>query len=121
MADNSDDPFAPQDGTIIRPRPGAGRRGGNAPDTAGVTAAAAAAPPPLQSSRAASFSSPPLQGGGGSGVGALSDFIGTSGNPILQAAAPLLILAAKLQTSVQQANIATLRQQAVHEVRSMED
>jgi type VI secretion system protein ImpK len=58
------------------------------------------------------------------GVGSsasLADFMSGSGNPILQAAAPLLTLASRLQTVVQQANLSTLRQQAVHEIRTLED
>jgi type VI secretion system protein ImpK len=112
MGDNRDDPFAPQDGTIIRPRPGAGRR------TPEGTASSMppASPPPAPSGAVPGFSQPP-----GGATQALADFVGAGGNPILQAAAPLLMLAAKLQTGVQQANIGTLRQQAVHEIRALEE
>jgi type VI secretion system protein ImpK len=51
----------------------------------------------------------------------LSDFLVGARNPIVQAAAPLLTLGARLSTAVQQANIATLRQQAVQEVRAFEE
>ena len=111
MAESTDDPFAPPpDGTILRPRPGAGRRGQPASSPAGPVASGATTglgPPPVQPSLGASQS--------------LDEFVAASGNAILQAAAPLLMLATKLQTSVQQANINTLRQQAVHEIRALEE
>ena len=113
MADNPDDPFAPQDGTILRPQPGAGRRAG----TPGQVSGSGSASPFPQPSHGPSISIGQAPGGTSQ---SLADFVGGSGNPILQAAAPLLILAAKLQTSVQQANINTLRQQAVHEIRALE-
>ncbi|MGH8137948.1 MAG: type IVB secretion system protein IcmH/DotU [Steroidobacteraceae bacterium] len=108
---NSDDPFAPRDGTIMRPRPGAGRR--SAPETAVGPGAAPQGP---------RYSAPnaPLQAFSGSSA-ALSDFIVGARNPIIQSAAPLLTLASRLGTSVQQANIGTLRQQAVAEIRAFED
>jgi type VI secretion system protein ImpK len=52
---------------------------------------------------------------------ALSDFVSQTRNPILQAAAPLLTLAARLASSVIQANVQTLRAQAVHEIRTFEE
>jgi type VI secretion system protein ImpK len=112
MADhNSDDPFAPRDGTVLRPRPGAGRRSGTETSVGaglGQPAPRVVIPHPQQTS----FS-------GASGN--LSDFLAGARNPIIQAAAPLLTLGARLSTAVQQANIATLRQQAVQEVRAFED
>jgi type VI secretion system protein ImpK len=118
MADNnSDDPFAPRDGTIMRPRPGAGRRSsqetslGASSGTSFGTAAGAPAPRMIVPS-APTYS--------GSNVN-LADFIVGSRNAILQSAAPLLTLASRLATAVHQANIATLRQQAVQEVRAFED
>src|SRR5262245_49012971 len=102
MGDNSsDDPFAPRDGTIIRPRPGAGRRS----PTDGPPPAAGSTPPP---SRSPSVAAQNFAGGGA--TVSLDEFVGTGGNPLLQAAAPLLMLASRLQSVVQQANLATLRQ-----------
>jgi len=110
---NSDDPFAPRDGTVLRPRPGAGRRAGG-PEPA-TQAPAAGSPAPRFAT--AGGSSAQLSGGNAN----LADFIVGARNPILQAAAPLLMLASRLGTAVQQANIATLRQQAVQEVRAFEE
>ncbi len=106
---NSDDPFAPRDGTVLRPRPGAGRRTGGETSVGspfGQPAPRTVIPP----------QTPHAPTGGN-----LSDFLSGARNPIVQAAAPLLTLGARLATVVQQANIATLRQQAIQEVRSFEE
>jgi type VI secretion system protein ImpK len=112
MADhNSDDPFAPRDGTVLRPRPGAGRRPGTEPSVGagfGQPAPRVVIPHGQQTSFSGSSDN-------------LSDFLVGARNPIIQAAAPLLTLGARLSTAVQQANIATLRQQAVQEIRAFED
>jgi type VI secretion system protein ImpK len=91
---NSDDPFALPEGTIIRPRPGAGRRGNAQP-----AVRPAPAPVPAVESDAS-----------------LADFIGGTDNPILQSAAPLLLLVTKLSGGSM-----TLRQQTVQEMRAFED
>ncbi len=103
MADhNSDDPFAPRDGTVLRPRPGAGRRSGS--ETTFGSTFATPSPRTVLPGTTTSFS--------GSSSN-LADFLVGARNPIIQAAAPLLTLGARLATAVQHANIATLRQQAV--------
>ena len=117
---NSDDPFALPEGTILRPRPGgAGRR------TAAQTTLRPAVP------GASSSQGPAFPGLGsvdpdssaaaaGAGGASLSDFSTGTDNPILQSAAPLLLLVARLG-AVQQASTTTLRQQAVQEIRVSED
>jgi type VI secretion system protein ImpK len=107
---HSDDPFAPRDGTVMRPRPGAGRRLGS--ETLVGSNLGQLTP------RTALPGSTTMYSGSG---GNLADFLVGARNPIIQAAAPLLTLGARLSTSVQQANIATLRQQAVQEVRAFEE
>ena len=117
---NSDDPFALPEGTILRPRPGgAGRRTAAQPTLRPAV-------PGTSSSLGLPFagvvsvdpdSSPALGGAGGA---SLSDFITGTDNPILQSAAPLLLLVARLG-AVQQASTTTLRQQAVQEIRVSED
>jgi len=105
-----DDPFAPREGTVLRPRPGAGRR--EAPGGAGGGMPPSGRPP----------GPPPRQPPGPSGpaVG-LEEFLAGARNPIVEAAAPLLTLAARLGASVQQVNIGTLRQQAVQEIRAFDE
>src|SRR6266571_1323706 len=111
MADqNSDDPFAPPDGTVMRPRPGAGRR--SASETSVGSSFGQPAPRTVLPNAPPSFS--------GSSAN-LSEFLTGARNPIIQAGAPLLTLGARLSTAVNQANIATLRQQAVQEVRAFEE
>ena len=107
---NSDDPFAPRDGTVMRPRPGAGRRSGS--ETVMGSSLGQPAPRVVLPGSATAYTGT---------SGNLSDFLAGARNPIIQAGAPLLTLGARLSTAVQQANIATLRQQAVHEVRAFED
>jgi len=106
---SSDDPFAPRDGTILRPRPGAGRRIG------GETLVGVSSGQPPRTL-------PPSQAGYTPPVNlSLTEFLAGARNPGVQAAAPLLTLGARLSASVQQANIATLRQQAIQEIRAAED
>jgi type VI secretion system protein ImpK len=119
---NSDDPFAPpRDGTIMRPRPGAGRR--SAPETAFRATPVGMSPGSGAGAFGPGFSVPlPSMTAGGSGSSAsIADFIIGARNPIVQAAAPLLTLGSRFATSVQQANIGTLRQQAAQEIRAFED
>ena len=118
---NSDDPFGLPEGTILRPRPGGvGRRVAAQSNTAAQPILRPAAP-------GASF---PLQGSvfpGATeglampGAGAsLDDFVAGTDNPLLQSAAPLLLLVARLG-AVQQVTSTTLRSQAVQEIRACED
>jgi len=102
-AGDRDDPFAaPRDGTVLRPRPGAGRHsrepfvspqsGGAAPERRGETSAAR-----------------------------LGDFAVEGANPLLQAATPLLALAGRLRSTLSHPDIAGLRRQTLEEIRRFED
>lgn len=101
--DNTDDPFAPRDATVFRPRPGAGKRGSE--PAGGVQVQRAAMPPPGRA---------PL-------AGAIRDFSAAGLNPLLQAASPLLILMGRLRTSLSNPDIAGLRRQALEQVRDFEE
>ncbi|HEY4366077.1 MAG TPA: type IVB secretion system protein IcmH/DotU [Steroidobacteraceae bacterium] len=109
MANDFDDPFAPADGTVMRPRPGGARRPAaeSRPDAARPTA-----PRSGQEQRPASA---------GNGNLAVADFIGGGRNPILQAAAPLIAVASRLQSTVANADVAALRAQAMQDVRQFDD
>src|ERR1700712_5775228 len=86
MADqNSDDPFAPPDGTVMRPRPGAGRR------TGGGTMGA----PATGQSASRTYAASQTSYTGTTSVN-LTEFLAGARNPIVQAAAPLLTLGARL-------------------------
>src|SRR5262245_31343537 len=107
MANDFDDPFAPADGTILRPKPG-GRRGPAEPSRPDAPRAA----PRVQDSA-------PMPAG--SGNLAVSDFLAGGRNPIVQAATPLIVIASRLQSNVAQADPASLRAQAMQEVRTFDD
>ncbi len=107
MANDFDDPFAPADGTVMRPRPGGARR------PAGDVGQRPAAPPPRGGQE---YAPPPSAGNL-----VASDFISGSGNPILQAAGPLIAVASRLQSTVANADINALRSQAMQDVRQFDD
>jgi type VI secretion system protein ImpK len=94
-----DDPFNRPDGTVLRPRPGAGRRGGGEAGRARPPAAADWDQIPAS-----------LQGNLGFGL-----------NPLVQAASPLLLLAGRLRGSLSPLDVAGLRRHALEEVRRFED
>lgn len=104
MANDFDDPFAPADGTILRPRPGGARR----PTEQRVDNARPPRPPaPAPVTSASNL--------------AVADFLSGGSNPILQAAAPLITIASRLQWSVAQADVPALRAQAMQEVRAFDE
>ena len=98
MAD-IDDPFNRPDGTVLRPRPGAGRRGA-------AEAGRARSPMPAESDPFP----PSLLGTLGFGL-----------NPLVQAASPLLLLAGRLRGSLSPVDVAGLRKHALDEVRRFEE
>src|SRR5262245_56800351 len=120
---NSDDPFAPSDATILRPRSGAARRPTPAP-------ASGAQPPPQQPPPPPSYQqapTPPLPRHSAApqapaaGPAGFNEFLLTGINPLVQAAIPLLMLAGRLRGQVAQADIEALRRQTHQEVRSFEE
>lgn len=95
-----DDPFRPSDATVLRPRPGAGRRGGAEPPRPGPSSSGA---------EAAALADPAL------------DDLGTGLNPLLRAASPLLLLAGRLRGTVSAADVGGLRRHALDEIRRFEE
>ncbi len=97
-----DDPFAPKDATIIRPRAGGSRRGGSDPSSPvrGVPA------------RAGRADLPPVT---------LPEMLGSGLNPLLQAASPLLLMAGQLRHTPTATDVAGLRRQVLDEIRRFED
>lgn len=96
-----DDPFKPSDATILRPRPGAGRRGLS--DVASPLRPASAAagytdviPPPAVA-------------------------LGTGLNPLVQAASPLLLLAGQLRGTLSAPDVIGLRRHVLDEIRRFEE
>lgn len=98
-----DDPFKPSDSTVMRPRPGAGRRG--TPD--------AAPPPPMRPLVPPAPRADPLPE-------AAFQFLGTGLNPLVRAASPLLLLAGQLRGSLSSPDVSVLRRHALDEIRRFE-
>ncbi|HEY6642858.1 type IVB secretion system protein IcmH/DotU [Povalibacter sp.] len=107
MANDFDDPFAPADGTVMRPRPGGPRR--PAPEAQNQARPA----PPRGGQEYGPAPTP--------GNLAVQDFISGGRNPILQAAGPLLSVASRLQSTVANADITALRTQAMQDVRQFDE
>ena len=99
MAD-IDDPFNRPDATVLRPRPGAGRRGGGE---------AGRVRPPV-----APAESEPISA-------SLQASLGFGLNPLVQAASPLLLLAGRLRGSLSPVDVDGLRRHALDEVRRFEE
>ncbi|HEY1305487.1 MAG TPA: type IVB secretion system protein IcmH/DotU [Vicinamibacterales bacterium] len=102
-----DDPFKPSDATVLRPRPGAGRRGGGDP-----------LPPPSRP--------PGVPPGGGAGytepiAASTRDLLGVGLNPLVQAASPLLMLAGQMRGTLSAPEVGDLRRHALEEIRRFEE
>jgi type VI secretion system protein ImpK len=126
--DKQDDSLTPRDVTILRPRPGVGRRPAPAPASSGAPVpaqppvhapapmhapAVASTPTPISAARP---SNPALQASSAS----LSEFASGGVNPLLQAAVPLLVLAGRLRGQIGNADIESLHRQAIAEIATFE-
>jgi type VI secretion system protein ImpK len=98
-----DDPFRSRDATVLRPRPGAGRRGGN--DASPVRPSYASGP--------AAHQPQPLSANE-------REALGIGLNPLVQAASPLLLLAGRMRGTLQ-GDVASLRREAHEEMRRFEE
>jgi len=107
-----DDPFKPSDATVLRPRPGGGRRqppgsppGGNVPP---------GAPPggadPYGGHRHAEPVSSSAQ-----------QWLGIGLSPLIRAASPLLLLAGQLRSTLSVPDVSGLRRHALEEIRRFEE
>jgi type VI secretion system protein ImpK len=97
-----DDPFKPSDATVLRPRPGAGKRGSGD-----------VAPLPRASAPASSYADPISD--------AARESLGAGLNPLAQAASPLLLLAGQLRGTLAMPELAGLRRHALDEIRRFEE
>jgi type VI secretion system protein ImpK len=97
---NSDDPFLQPDSTRVRPRPGAGRRTFIEPARAPESAPAFADASLISEAMRATL-----------GIGL---------NPLVQAASPLLLLAAQMRETLSM-DVAALRRHAMDEIRRFEE
>jgi len=141
---NQPDDLAPRDVTILRPRPGVGRR--PAPASAGPGGSGSAEPTPSAPAPAvapmagqpiaqeyapqsgqpmapeyarqpASYSAPV----GAVPAAVLGDRLTTGPNPLLHAAVPLLVLAGRMRGQIANADVDSLRRQAINGIRSFEE
>ena len=99
-----DDPFRPPDATVVRPRPGAGRRASDAPSQA-------PAPPRTASAGYQAEAVPVVQ----------TDALGVGLNPLVRAASALLMLSGQLRGTLSGPDIPSLRRYALDEIRRFED
>jgi type VI secretion system protein ImpK len=99
-----DDPFKPSDATVMRPRPGAGRRG--SPDAATPMPGMRSPAPPMARVE-------PIPD-------AAFDFLGIGLNPLVRAASPLLLLAGQLRGTLSAPEVGGLRRHALDEIRRFE-
>jgi len=97
-----DDPFKPSDATVLRPRPGAGKRGSGD-----------VAPLPRASAPASSYADPISD--------TARESLGAGLNPLAQAASPLLLLAGQLRGTLAMPELAGLRRHALDEIRRFEE
>lgn len=108
MPTGGDDPFRPANPTVLRPKPGAGKR----------TPAAAAPPAAPPGRRPPAPLPPPGPVGGGPVVRRLP---GQGLNPLVTAAVPLLLMAGGMRGSTIQGDVPALRRQALEEIRRFEE
>ena len=95
------DPFNQSDGTVMRPRPGAGKQGWQDPGRSRAAPPSfAAVEPVLPEARA---------------------LLGVGLNPLVQAASPLLMLAGQLRGAPAAMDVTELRRHALGEVRRFEE
>jgi len=104
---SGDDPFRPSNATVLRPKPGAGKRP--------PAVAPPAAPPP------AGRRTPAPQPGPGPVGPALRRLPGQGLNPLVTAAVPLLLMAGGMRGSTIQGDVPALRRQALEEIRGFEE
>jgi type VI secretion system protein ImpK len=102
MAD-FDDPFKPRE-SVLRPRPGGGKRGQTDP--------AAAWRPPSPS--------PPQPVEPEAVAGIAGELLGAGLNPLVRAASPLLMLAGRLRGTLAVGDVGSIRQLALTEIRGFE-
>ncbi len=99
-----DDPFKPSDATVLRPRPGAGKRGTADPAASPFrTAPRPAYPEPV--------AAPP----------SAREILAGGLNPLVQAATPLLLLAGQLRGTLSSPDLTGLRRHTLDEIRRFEE
>jgi len=112
MSEGADDnPLKPRDATVLRPRPGAGRR---APTSATMMRPAASTPP-IELPPRATETAPTIV------TGEAREMLATGLNPLVRAAAALLLLAHRLRRTISIPNVGGLRQHMLADIRRFEE
>ena len=106
---SSDDSYKPPDGTVLRPRPGAGRRAPTSTGTVAAPPTQAPAPPTQQRPLAA-----------GPAIDQLES-LGLGLSPLVRAATPLLILAHRLRFTRSVPDAEGLRRQTLEDLGRFEE
>jgi type VI secretion system protein ImpK len=102
-----DDPFKPSDATVLRPRPGAGKRGSST-DSGPLPFR-----PPSPAAASPAYVEP---------ISATArEFLGAGLNPLVQAASPLLLLAGQLRGTLSSPDLPGLRRYTLDEIRRFEE
>lgn len=96
-----DDPFKPSEVTVLRPRPGAGRRGAQDPPTQRLQYPPAPQVDPVPE--------------------AARDRLAIGLNPLVQAASPLLMLAGQFRGTLSMPDVAGLKRHTLDEIRRFEE
>src|SRR4051812_31906783 len=112
MSEGADDnPFKPRDATVLRPRPGAGRR---APTSATVLRPPTSAPPIESAPRPAEPASAVVPS-------EARKMLAAGLNPLVRAAAALLLLAHRLRRTISIPDVSGLRQHMFGDIRRFEE
>lgn len=116
--DSPDDPLAPRDVTILRPRPGAARKPTAQPAPPPPQAPPAPAAPPQPQ-----FAAPPPHAPPAAPLPemSLAEMPGARIHPLVHAATPLLLLAGRLRGQITPADVEGLRRQLMQEVGAFEE
>jgi type VI secretion system protein ImpK len=110
MPTGGDDPFRPANATVLRPKPGAGKR------------TPAAAPPPAPSTTPPPPRRTPPASAAPAAAGAALEHVPAQGlNPLVSAAVPLLLMVGGMRGSTIQGDVPALRRQALEEIRRFEE
>jgi type VI secretion system protein ImpK len=106
-----DDPFKPSDATVLRPRPGGGRRPPGGPP--GNVPAPGFPDAPPQGPRAGGYAEPVTS--------SAQEWLGIGLSPLVRAASPLLLLAGQLRSTLSVPDVGGLRHHALEEIRRFEE
>ena len=112
MAD-IDDPFKPSDATVLRPRPGGGRRQPGAASPGGYGAPPVSHDTSTSIPRAAAYAEPVTS--------SAQEWLGIGLSPLVRAASPLLLLAGQLRSTLSVPDVAGLRRHTLEEIRRFEE